>query len=352
MTSHRRPGRALALGASLAVPLGVLVGVPGEASAARAERPTASVADGTLTISGTARNDRVTVDFTAVDRVAVSLGRNEPARSFSRTRFDAIVVRLRGGDDQVVTTTGPAPQLDLPMTVTGGAGADQVLGGNRSDTLEGGEGDDVVLGGGGIDVLFGGGGDDFVNGNVGTDTEFLGAGDDVAGWIPGEGNDVVSGERGQDTLVFTGSDGAESFSAAALGESVVFLRSLGNIRMDLVGLERIEVEALGGADLMAVNDLTGTGVTTVAVDLAATTGAADGAADVVVANGTPGGDAVEVGARDATVTVAGLPPAIEVAGGEQADTLQVSTLGGDDSVVVADAARALMTVAFDLGADD
>ena len=42
--------------------------------------------------------------------------------------------------------------------------------------------------------------------------------------------------------------------------------------MDLNGVEHIQFNALGGADTITVNDLTGTGVTQVAIDLGATPG--------------------------------------------------------------------------------
>ena len=37
-----------------------------------------------------------------------------------------------------------------------------------------------------------------------------------------------------------------------------FARDVGNITMDLDGVERIQLNALGGADNITVNDLTGT----------------------------------------------------------------------------------------------
>ena len=43
--------------------------------------------------------------------------------------------------------------------------------------------------------------------------------------------------------------------------------------MDLNGVERIQLNALGGADTITVNDLTGTDVTRVALDLSAPTAA-------------------------------------------------------------------------------
>ena len=65
--------------------------------------------------------------------------------------------------------------------------------------------------------------------------------------------------------------------------------------MDLNGVERIDFNALGGADNITVNDLTGTDVTQVDLDLAARRAAAgDGAADTVIVNGTHGDDTITV----------------------------------------------------------
>ena len=89
-------------------------------------------------------------------------------------------------------------------------------------------------------------------------------------WNPGDGSDTVEGQDGNDTLVFNGSNVAENIDISANGGRVRLSRDVGNITMDLNGVEQIQFAALGGADNITVNDLTGTGVTQVAIDLAAT----------------------------------------------------------------------------------
>ena len=143
--------------------------------------------------------------------------------------------------------------------------------------------------------MVGGNGADFVNGGVGTDVEVLGNGDDTAAWNPGEGNDAIDGGLGRDTLAFNGSNGDEQMSLSANGESAVFLRNLANIRMDLDGVERLDLATFGGADTVTIGDLSGTDVTTAEVDLAATTGAADAKDDTVQVNGS---EPVRPGRRD------------------------------------------------------
>ena len=80
-----------------------------------------------------------------------------------------------------------------------------------------------------------------------------------------------------------------------------------------------------------VNDLSGTDVTEVNLNLAAVGGAGDGAADTVIVNGTNGDDVITVAGDAAGVTVLGLAARVNVVGGEAAnDRLIVNTLAGDD----------------------
>ena len=88
----------------------------------------------------------------------------------------------------------------------------------------------------------------------------------------------------------------EIFDASANGGRVRFTRNLGNIVMDLNDVEVVDLNALGGADTLTVNDLTGTDVVEVNVNLAGTLGgtAGDAAADTVIVNGTNGDDIIDV----------------------------------------------------------
>ena len=83
--------------------------------------------------------------------------------------------------------------------------------------------------------------------------------------------------------------------------------------MDTAGVERIDFNALGGADVVTVNDLTGTDVRNVNSDLAGTpAGAGDGQVDRVVVNGTNGNDAIEVSGDTAGVAVSGLSALVAI----------------------------------------
>ena len=122
----------------------------------------------------------------------------------------------------------------------------------------------------------------------------MGAGDDRFTWDPGDGSDTIEGQDGRDAMTFNGANVAEAFDVSANGGRVRFFRNVANITMDLNDVEAIDLNALGGADTVTVNDVSGTDVTAVNADLAAAIGGAagDGAADQVVVNATNGDDAI------------------------------------------------------------
>ena len=116
----------------------------------------------------------------------------------------------------------------------------------------------------------------------------MGAGNDTFVWNPGDGSDTVEGQGGTDTLQFNGSNVNENIDLSANGSRLRLSRDVGNVTMDVNGVEQVNVAALGGADTLTVNDLSGTGVTGVNLDLAGTpgSGTGDGQADTVIVNGT------------------------------------------------------------------
>ena len=187
---------------------------------------------------------------------------------------EKLVLNANGGDD-TFSATGNLAAL-IGITVDGGAGNDQLRGSN------------------GVDILLGGDGNDFVDGQQGNDTALMGAGDDTFQWDPGDGSDVVEGQDGADSMLFNGANIAEKFDVSANGGRVRFTRDIATIVMDLDDVESIDVKALGGADSLVVNDLSGTDLTSVDGDLAATGGGDDLAADNVIANATNGSDVVSV----------------------------------------------------------
>jgi hypothetical protein len=163
----------------------------------------------------------------------------------------------------------------------------------------------------------------------------MGAGDDTFIWDPGDGSDVVEGQDGTDTMLFNGAGGAEQVDLSANGNRLRFFRTQGAITMDTAGVERVDFNALGGADLVTVNDLSGTDVTDVGVDLAGTLGGAtgDGQTDRVVVNASNGNDAIDVSGDAEVVKVSGLAPLTQILNSEVAnDRLELNTLTGTDTV--------------------
>jgi Ca2+-binding RTX toxin-like protein len=239
---------------------------------------------------------------------------------------DALTINALGGDDRVDASTLGADTMKL--------------------TEDGGAGDDTLLGGRGNDVQIGGENNDALDGNQGNDTALMGAGDDRFTWDPGDGSDIVEGQAGVDTLAFNGANVAEAFDVSANGGRVRFFRNVANITMDLNDVEGIALNALGGADQLTVNDVSGTDLTTVNTDLAGAIGGTtgDGAPDQVIVNATNGDDVIVAGGAAGSASVTGLSATSGVAHAEAAqDTLTVNALGGDDVVeapgLAADAIR-------------
>jgi Ca2+-binding RTX toxin-like protein len=245
-----------------------------------------------------------------------------------------LVVNMNGGDD-TFSATGDLSAL-IKLTIDGGTGNDSIRGGN------------------GADMLLGGDGNDFVDGNQGADTALLGAGDDTFQWDPGDGSDIVEGGDGTDTLLFNGSAGAEQFVASANGQRVLFTRNLGAIVMDVNDVEHITVNALGGADATTINDLSGTDVTEVAINLAGTIGgsAGDSAVDQTTVKGTGGDDSVQVVGAGGSLSVVGLAALVNVTGSEAADVLVVEGGAGNDSLSAAALPTDVTKLTLDGGAGD
>lgn len=240
--------------------------------------------------------------------------------------LDKLVINAGNGDD-VVDASGLAAG-DISLTLDGGAGNDQLIGGDGNDLLIGGRGDDVILGG---------------------------AGDDTFVWNPGDGSDVIEGQSGFDTLLFNGANVSETIDLSANGLRLRFFRNVANITMDCDGIESVHFTALGGADLITVNDLTGTAVTTVALDLAEVpgSGTGDNQADTVIVNGTSGADVITVTGTPAGVTVQGLAAVVNIFGSEaNLDQLRINGFAGDDVVEASNLQAGVINLTVDGGPGD
>ncbi|MGN6369075.1 MAG: beta strand repeat-containing protein [Phycisphaerae bacterium] len=252
-----------------------------------------------------------------------------------------------GGLAARINITLPDPTDNL--TVNSLAGADTI----DASLLQAGAMLLTENGGDDADLLVGSQGDDTLNGGRGNDVALGGAGDDTFVWNPGDGSDTLEGQAGNDTLQFNGANIAENINISANGSRVRFTRDVAAITMDLNGTENINFKALGGADAITVGDLTGTDVTNVNLDLAATGGAGDGAADTVTVNGTAGADTIQLAGDASGVQVLGLQAQVNITGAEPAsDRLIVQALAGDDVIEASALAPGAIQLTEDGGDND
>jgi Ca2+-binding RTX toxin-like protein len=245
---------------------------------------------------------------------------------FQEQANDRLTLNGQGGDDVVNASSLEADGIQL--TMNGGLGVDQFLGSAGNDLVNGGDGNDVAL---------------------------MGAGDDTFVWNPGDDNDTLEGQDGFDKMLFNGASIAEQIAVSANGGRVLFTRDIANVVMDLNDVEGIDFNAFGGADTVAVNDLSGTDVTEVNASLAAVAGggSGDGAQDNLIVNGT-GGDDVAVVAGDASgVAVFGLAAQVNITGAEGAnDRLTLNMHAGDDVVEASGLAAGAIQLTANGGDDD
>jgi hypothetical protein len=199
--------------------------------------------------------------------------------------------------------------------------------------LDGGDDDDYISGSNASELILGGPGNDVIDGNQGNDFVLMGEGDDTFIWDPGDGSDTIEGQGGNDILVFNGSGESEIVEMSANGSRFRLTRNIGNIVMDVDGVERVDWQALGGADSLTVNSLAGTAVTLVNIELAGTLGGGTGDAqpDVITVNGTALPDAINLTAGGGAVDVTGLAAQLHITHSEAAnDSFIANGLGGTD----------------------
>lgn len=325
---------------------------------------------GVLTVFGDSQDNEIAVGRDAAGALSVNGGAVTIVGG-SPTVTNTALIRVFGqsGHDQLRLdeTNGALPAAQMfggsgNDTLTGGSGQDALHGQDGNDVLNGAAGEDfligqsgadVLFGGDGADQMFGGSGDDTADGDRGDDVAFLGEGNDTFVWDPGDGSDRVEGEAGFDTMLFNGSGADEVFELSANGPRLRFTRDVANIVMDTDGVERVDVEALGGADTLTLNDLTDTAVQELRIDLEAVKGgtAADDKVDRVILNGTDGDDFVNVLAFGGKLSVLG-PTFVTIERAAAADELTINTLGGDDRVEAGGVPAGAITFTADGGAGD
>ncbi len=335
---------ALAVAAALVAAAGIVAGQGNAAPARKAHKSShlhraaefvhPTLRHGLLTIEGTNASDQIALRLQAGNPAVLQVDVGDDGSAefrFGRAAIARIALDARAGGDLARIDEGNGPFTDgIPTTIDGGAGNDRIAGGKGAETL------------------FGGDGNDSIDGNGGNDRAFLGAGDDTFVWDPGDGSDTVEGEAGTDTMLFNGAGVAERVALSANGNRLRFLRDPGAVTMDTAGVERVDFNALGGADVTTVGDLSGTDVKSVNLDL----GAGDGQRDRVVVDGTNGDDTINVSGDSSGVAVSGLSARVAIQHQEPTDELALAGLGGNDAISAAGLAAGAISLTLDGGAGD
>jgi Ca2+-binding RTX toxin-like protein len=279
---------------------------------------------GVLSLLGDASDETILVSLDTSGNILVNLG----------------AVAISGGTPTAANTV---------LIAAGTAGGNDTI---DFDEFSGALPPAILLGGDNNDVLIAGGANDFIAGNQGNDIAVMGGGDDVFQWDPGDGNDSVVGGANTDTLLFNGSKAGETIDISANASHVRFSRDIANVTMDLNEVEHIRFNALGGADIVTVNDLSGTDATGVTVDLAGTRGGSsgDGQIDQVVVNATTGLDPIAVAGTSGSVTITGLAAQVSVLHAEATDRLIINGLGDVDLIDASGLSAGAVALTVDSGA--
>ncbi len=120
--------------------------------------------------------------------------KNNRFQDFAFADVTSISGNAGGGNDIIFID----PDINVPVTLTGGTGDDVLVGGGGVNQLDGGDGDDQLHGGPLADFLQGGDGNDVIAAGEGDDIVWGGGGDDLISG--GSGNDVIRGDAGVDEI--------------------------------------------------------------------------------------------------------------------------------------------------------
>src|SRR5262249_36381600 len=127
--------------------------------------PSASVANGVLTVRGSDMADDITVQRILIPgTLLVRVIENGQVTDFPAFQVRRVRVFGNGGDDTISHNIG-----SIGAALYGGDGSDTIYGDDGNDYLNGGAGDDTLYGWGGNDTLAGGAGEDKLYGGGGYD---------------------------------------------------------------------------------------------------------------------------------------------------------------------------------------
>jgi hypothetical protein len=316
---------AAAVGLALAT---LAVAAHSSAKGSKVDGVRAAIKKGTLNIKGGDAANTIALRLNAdQSRIQVDVGDNGSA-DFSFASGDVEAIKVKTGDAadsvRIDDANGAFTGDSRPTTIAGGGG---------NDSLQGAQNPPAGPAANQVEKYKGGDGNNTIDGGRGNDIAYLGEGNDTFRWDPGEGSDVIEGQEGADRMLFNGAGSAanpvvDNVTLSANGGRLTFFRVQATITMDTNDVERIDFNALAGADTVLVDDLTGTDVTQTNLDL----GSTDGVVDSVDVNGTNGVDGINIQGNGSGADVTGLATAVSVKNAEPTDHLDIHTLAGADIV--------------------
>ena len=292
----------------------------------------------TVTVGDLSGTDvtKVTVDFAGANDFVTTYASS--ANNTLTVTATATAVNVAGLPTQFSATNAKGSDV---VEVHGADGNDKLSGatlgaGRILLGLYGDDGNNSLIGSVNDDGLYGGTGNDTIIGGRGSDSVSLGAGNDLYLWTAGDGSDTIDGEADFDTVRATGSNDNESFQVNASGAQTFLTRFLGIAPsiLQLDEIERLEIRTLGGFDLVSVGKMTGTGVTAIAIDLAATAGGktADTKTDEVDIGPDNGDDIFVVTTLGTKIFVSGLDAELSIDHAGKTDILSITGGLGNDLI--------------------
>jgi Ca2+-binding RTX toxin-like protein len=259
----------------------------------------------TVSIAGTGDNDEIELNLAGSKIIAAGLPTEVSIDHFGKT--DRLAIHAGNGHDTIHANVVPAGKISLQL-----------------------------FGGDGEDLIFGSAGGDIVEGGTGDDTVALGVGNDVFNWFEFDGSDVVVDQGGADTFKMFGNSSTQNFTLSRASGHLILSSAVDGAKIDLDNVERVEILAAQGADVVTVNNLAGGDAKLVSIDLGTSSSpTGDGKGDSAVISGTNGNDTITASLVAGAISIAGLPAQLSIAHVEAIDSVSIMGAGGNDSISVA-----------------
>ena len=251
-------------------------------------------------------------------------------------------IRGRETMDNVSLVTGDGNDRINLAAIAVGAGSIAVSSESGNDIITGSVNVDAIVSGAGKDKVTSGRGADFVD---------LGDDNDVFFWKAGDASDSVNGGLQSDILRIVGGAASESVTISASGASVLVNSDLAGGTLTGSGLEEIVYAASKGVDTVELQDLAGSGISNVEIDLAGSGGGPDASADVVRVTNSGAGLSLGVGTSKAGAFITGLSQDIEISNGGAKDVLILQGGAGSETID-ASAYKGLMRLELEGGSGE